>query len=70
MQSSLVTLSLSWNHHFHWMVHWVTRVRIVMGFPQISYAMTYQSRGSSERSDFIQTEEIHIVIGKLLIHTD
>jgi hypothetical protein len=38
-----------------------------MGFPQISHAMTDQSRGASERSDFIQIEEIHIVIGKLLI---
>jgi len=38
-----------------------------MGFPQISHAMTDQSRGVSERSDFIQIEEIHIVIGKLLI---
>lgn len=51
MQCRLVTFSYSHILHFYCLVHWVSHIWLVMGvwlvmeFPQISHAMTYQLWG-------------------------
>ena len=40
MERSIVTLSKSYNHHFHWMVHRVTSIWPIMVFPQIFHIVT------------------------------
>lgn len=41
--SSLETISLSCNYHFHWMEHKITHLWHIMGFPQTSHTVSHIS---------------------------